>query len=309
MKKFAVHHSLSANKVGVDGVLIGAWASLPDSLISSEISSAIPSEISSAMILDAGCGCGLIAMMMHQRFPQSRIWGIDIDAGAIQESQLNVNENGMADRISILNKNFADLSWPEMPNENLPSEILPNESLPAAGFDLIVSNPPFFNSGVKVSEGDSSRVIARHASALSPQTLIKNAGNLLNPSGLLAFIAHAADEYELLDLASHNGLRVRRICRVKGNPNVVPKRIMLEFEKSIEGQGKHESHIDESMRRELRGDESKVNGLLGNKSHIFKGNRAIYQGDMEVEELTIEFSPGDYTPEYITLCKDFYLKF
>ena len=49
-------------KVGTDGVLLGAWADLPDS----------------GHILDVGCGTGLISLMFAQRNPMLKIDAIEI---------------------------------------------------------------------------------------------------------------------------------------------------------------------------------------------------------------------------------------
>ena len=63
-KCFSVSQRLSAMKVGTDGVLLGAWARGGDH------------------ILDIGCGTGVIALMMAQRYPHSIVQGVDIDADA-----------------------------------------------------------------------------------------------------------------------------------------------------------------------------------------------------------------------------------
>lgn len=257
MKKFNIRHSLSANKVGVDAVLIGAWSKMPEGLSYSP------------RILDAGCGCGIISMMMYQRFPDSRILGIDIEPNAILEAQTNIVENNMADCVRISNKDFGMLS------ENAETDA-------GAKFDLIVSNPPFFHSGVDVSSSESSRMIARHAGTLSPMSLISNASKLLSEEGILSFIAPAADEQQLIEFANANSLISSRICRVRGNPNVLPKRVMMEF---------------------LRDPNQTLCGL--------KDSEKIIQcrDNVRIEELTLEYAPGEYTPEYRELCKDFYLKF
>ena len=63
-KKFEILQDRCAMKVGTDGVLLGAWAS------------------GGTRILDIGCGTGLIALMMAQRFPAAQVVGIDIDEEA-----------------------------------------------------------------------------------------------------------------------------------------------------------------------------------------------------------------------------------
>lgn len=241
MKNFQVRHELSACKVGVDGVMIGAWAGRG-------------SDLDFAMILDAGCGCGIISMMMAQRFPSATVMGIDIDEAALKEAKINVEENGMQENIGILPVDFSDMA----------------EECDDAGvrYDMIVSNPPFFNSGVEIDEKSTPREIARHADSLSPEALIETAPELLHLGGILAFIAPASDEERLIEMAVENDLLLSRRCLVKGNPNVEPKRVMLEF---------------------------------------------VYDPDdapeVESETLTIETAPGEYTPEYKELHKDFYLKF
>ena len=40
-------------------------------------------------ILDMGCGCGLLSLLAHEKFPFSEIHGIDIDPRAIALSELN----------------------------------------------------------------------------------------------------------------------------------------------------------------------------------------------------------------------------
>ena len=71
-KKFEILQDRCAMKVGTDGVLLGAWAS------------------GGTRILDIGCGTGLIALMMAQRFPAAQVVGIDIDEEACGQARENV---------------------------------------------------------------------------------------------------------------------------------------------------------------------------------------------------------------------------
>ncbi|MBQ7717329.1 MAG: methyltransferase domain-containing protein, partial [Prevotella sp.] len=67
-KQFTIHQELCAMKVGTDGVLLGGWA------------------VGGERILDIGCGTGVIALMMAQRYPASHVVAIDIDEGAFRQT-------------------------------------------------------------------------------------------------------------------------------------------------------------------------------------------------------------------------------
>ena len=63
-------------KVGADGVTLGAWA-----------------DVSGAKsILDAGCGSGLITLMLAQR-SEAKITAIDIDEQSIVQTKENVGNS------------------------------------------------------------------------------------------------------------------------------------------------------------------------------------------------------------------------
>ena len=83
-KEFAVRHELSAMKVGVDGVLLGAWA-----------------DVSGNTLLDVGTGCGLLALMALQRNPGLRVLGIDIHAPSIEEAQANAADTPWDDKVRL----------------------------------------------------------------------------------------------------------------------------------------------------------------------------------------------------------------
>lgn len=189
-KQFAVWHHRSALKVGVDGVLVGAWTDVGEA----------------GTILDVGTGCGLIALMMAQRKPDAGVWGIDIDQPSILEATENVRISPWSDRVLILQTSFSDLN---------------------SKFDLIVSNPPFFDSGI--SDPNTPRERARHQASLSPTTLLSGSISLLNPGGSLAMIVPADLAPELETYASSLGYTLSRKCLVRGTPTAPVKRALLQW--------------------------------------------------------------------------------
>lgn len=197
-KQFGVKHSRSAMKVGVDAVMLGAWADVE----------------SASSILDAGCGCGLIALMLAQRNPTARIDGIDIDADSVAEATDNVALSPWSDRISICQTDFMNYS---------------QES--GAKYDHIVSNPPYFSAGVNDISG--GRLISRHASVegLSPVSLLSVGSQMLTVNGKISMICPPLWLDELQECAAECGLRLRRLCRVSGTSDSPVKRLLLEFGK------------------------------------------------------------------------------
>lgn len=240
-KKFAVSHSRSSMKVGVDGVLIGAWAN-PEG----------------GRILDVGCGSGLISLMMAQRNHYAEIIGIDIDEPSVGEANQNFAVSPWKDRLRCFLLSFDELESTDL--------------FPGKGFDLIVSNPPFFDSGMKVL--DSSRKVARHKGSLSPEILINKAAWLLNPGGRLAMVVPAQYSKSLLLAAKKSYLLPKRITSVKYHDTSTVKRVLLEF-------------------------------ILQRDFSLSKMNLP----DFEENSLTMFNADGTPTIDYRNLCHSFYLKF
>ena len=71
-------------KVGIDGVLLGAWADANNA----------------GAILDIGTGTGLIALMLAQR-SSALIDAIDIDADAVIQANENVQKSPWSSRIAV----------------------------------------------------------------------------------------------------------------------------------------------------------------------------------------------------------------
>ena len=177
-------------KVGTDGVLLGSWVSCKKA----------------NTILDIGCGTGLISLMLAQRNLKSKITGIEIDAIASQEAQLNVSSSNWQERIRIEHTSLQNFK-------------------PETQFDLIVSNPPFFHE----NKAEDRRATARHTNSLSFEELIMNAANLLSVKGIFGVIIPKYSEKHFCEIARVHNLYCNRVCNVKGNDKVDVKRVMLEF--------------------------------------------------------------------------------
>lgn len=225
-KQFEVWHDKCAMKVGTDGVLLGAWCPIGEfrSLgvqefrSSSEQAQSASEPLPPIKVLDIGTGSGLIALMLAQRLStllhttqDYTIHAIDIDAGAVEQSLFN----------------FARSPWAK----HLRCEQTALQDYPAEGrFDLIVSNPPYFQDSLK--NPNQARATARHTDTLSYGELIHHAARLLAEQGTLALILPAEAEQSIIGLAQEQQLYPTHITHVHSKPGKDAKRILIALARS-----------------------------------------------------------------------------
>ena len=192
-KQFHIDHSKCAMKVGTDGTLIGAWASIP---------------YGECTVLDIGTGTGLIAIMAAQRAQQAQVIGIDIDSDCIEQALENVAATEWSDRISIIHK-------------------LLQEFTSSKGLDVIISNPPYFVDSL--TSPDEKRTTARHTTTLSFSDLCDGVTRLLAPDGTFALILPPTEAERFLSVA-RGRLFLKRRCDVWSTPDSGIKRVMMELQ-------------------------------------------------------------------------------
>ncbi|MGO2369732.1 MAG: tRNA(1)(Val) (adenine(37)-N(6))-methyltransferase TrmN [Serratia sp. (in: enterobacteria)] len=153
-KQFFVAHDRCAMKVGTDGVLLGAWAPL----------------VQAQRVLDIGSGSGLIALMLAQRSSDSvLIDAVELDEAAAGQARDNVLASPWSPRIEVHAQDIHDFAQHH-----------------AGEYDLIVSNPPYFEPAVACR--DQARHNARYTETLTHDALLASAEQLLAPSGTFCVV-------------------------------------------------------------------------------------------------------------------------
>ena len=194
-KQFTIHQDKCAMKVGTDGVLLGAWATISKSAFS---------------CLDIGAGTGLLSLMIAQRSAIEVIDAIEIDDNAYEQCVQNFENSKWNDRLFCYHASF----------DEFVDEIEDK-------YDLIISNPPFYRE--EISSGDKGRDQARQSASLPFEVLIKGVSHLLSESGCFQLIIPYKEEDNFIKLAHQKELFLQRITRVRGTTDSDIKRSLLEF--------------------------------------------------------------------------------
>lgn len=194
-KEFTVNQDRCAMKIGTDGVLLGAWATIDHNPFS---------------ILDIGTGTGILSLMLAQRSHAETIEAIEIDDAAFEQAAGNFEDSPWGDRLFCYHAGFNEFV------EEIDDK-----------YDLIVSNPPFYSENYKTE--NPQRDLARFTDALPFEHLLHGTAKLLDDNGRASFIIPFSEEVNFISLAEKMNLYPNRITRVKGTNTSEIKRSLLEF--------------------------------------------------------------------------------
>jgi len=160
-------------------------------------------------VLDIGTGSGVLALMAAQKGAR-RITAVEICGKTCEEADDNFNRSPWASRLQALNQDIQTFA-----------------QVAAGGYDLIISNPPFFEQHLKSIDAAKRQV--RHTDSLSFAELIAAAAKLLAAHGLFYVLlpVHAVSQF--VSLAAVAGLRLKRRTDFRGFADKPAKVSALTF--------------------------------------------------------------------------------
>jgi len=167
-QQFSVLQKHSGMKICTDAVLFGAMAPVN------------PGD----RVLDIGTGTGVLALMATQ-LGAAKVTAVELTQEAFQEADINFNNSPWVDRLEAVHQDIQSFA------------LTANRQ-----YDLIISNPPFFENHLKTV--DTLRNSARHTDQLPFADLIGIAEQLLSPPGLFYLLlpAHAVAKFSAQALAA-----------------------------------------------------------------------------------------------------------
>lgn len=192
-KQFSVQNKESAMKVNTDSVLLGAWSEIPKNAIHG---------------LDIGSGTGLLALMLAQRNANLKIFGIEIEKNAFEESKTNFKNSPWKNRLKA-------------------EHVSLQQYVPKSKFDVIICNPPFFINDLKSS--NKQKNFARHSDSLSQKEIITFVENRLTSNGIFSLILPKLESEIFLEQIIDSKLNLIKIANIKPNKEKKVNRIMMSF--------------------------------------------------------------------------------
>jgi tRNA1Val (adenine37-N6)-methyltransferase len=194
-KQFAVDQSNCAMKINTDGVLLGAMADTNE-----------PNQL-----LDIGAGTGVIALMLAQRFNNSKIDAVEIDVLAAHTAQSNFANSPFANHLTVHPESFESFFKQHAENR----------------YDLIVSNPPFYINSLESPK--ANKTVAKHTDKHFFEVIIAAVFNHLTDKGLFWVILPVQTALLVKPIAVQNKLYLHKIINIYSFPDVVPHREVLVF--------------------------------------------------------------------------------
>ena len=162
-----------------------------------------------AKVLDLGAGCGTLGLLLCAKDAGCYVTGVEIDPAAHQAAVENIQRNQLQDRMESI---CADLR---------------QVALPAGGFQVCISNPPYFSGG----PASKTHPTARREDFCAPAELFSTAAKALKFGGDF-FLVHKPERLaELIACGTKAHLEAKRLRLVRHRERSDISLILLSFRK------------------------------------------------------------------------------
>ena len=182
-------------RFSVDAVLLAHFAAPP----------------SRARVLDIGCGCGVIGLILCYRHPGLQVMGLELQPKLAELARNNAAANSLADRLQVQEGDLRRISdW-----------------LAPESFDCVLTNPPYRRPGSgRVNAGDEC-AIARHELTADMDDVLAAASFCVKNRGTVTVIYPADRLASLMAILPKYRLTAKRMQAVYSYPEDTRARLVM----------------------------------------------------------------------------------
>lgn len=193
-------------KVCTDACLFGAWTAekMKDKF---PVGTGKPGQATGSTILDIGTGTGLLSLMLAQQL-QGSIDAVELEQQACLQATENVAASKWGHRISVHHQDILEFNGRQK-------------------YDLVISNPPFFENALKSVY--ALKNLAKHEAALELSALCRHAAELTKESGNFALLLPAERTVPAIQYAGESGFCLLHKAMVRQTEKHPYFRVMLLF--------------------------------------------------------------------------------
>ena len=199
MRHYVLMQRACAMRISTDALFLGAWARTAHT---------------ASQVLDVGTGTGILSLMLAQTYPSAMVTAIDIDDEAVRTAQDNFSRSPYGDRLTALS---CDITAPEL-------------ALPPRTYDLIISNPPYYD-GLQPATAPLRQ--ARHTGeGFAPHLLFRYLEAFVAPEPTLCLVTPVEALPLLRREAVLHRYNLTRICGLRHHVGQPAIRLLTQWHRS-----------------------------------------------------------------------------
>lgn len=163
--------------------------------------------------LELGCGAGGALLPAAHRLNQARFTGLELDPEMLALAERGVEANGFSARITLVHRSAGELpeAWQNR-------------------FDLVFSNPPFFERGTIRAPGTGKD--AAYLESLSLKSWLHAMLFALRPKGTLILVHRAAELARILSVIERQTGEIT-VLPIHSYPGAEAKRVLVRARKGL----------------------------------------------------------------------------
>jgi len=160
--------------------------------------------------LDLGTGCGIVALVLAYRHPESTVIGVEIQRELADLARSNTHANRMQNRVHILCRDMKGLSVGDLPQP----------------VHWVVSNPPYHKNNAGRLNPNRQKAVARHEIEVKFEDIVSTAGRTMRTGGRFLTVYTADRSIEALVHMHAAGIEPK-YCRMIHSVNTTNAKLVL----------------------------------------------------------------------------------